>query len=203
MRPGNSIAFRQAKKNRRLGSQMDSSRPRKTLCRFGQVPNRKATLASPGSSLLPLPKTTWQSEEEGDSELPAAAHLHSCDYCPWGYFGNEGSEVDLYTFAALHIEIPKFGKGLRAATKPSALKNPKRSTRKVDQNELTCERRCRLLANSFREWSDPRTCTRTHVGPKAPTTVEEIGRSIFTRAAVGSEPSHNLLSIRPMVKMEQ
>jgi hypothetical protein len=26
-----------------------------------------------------------------------------------GYFGNESSEVDLSTFAALHIEIPKSG----------------------------------------------------------------------------------------------
>ena len=48
----------------------------------------------------------------------AAAHLHSCEYCPWGYFGNEGSEIDLYTYAALHIEIPPFGEGPRVADKP-------------------------------------------------------------------------------------
>ena len=77
-------------------------------------------------------ESTWQSKEDRDPELPAAAHLHSCDYCPWGYFGNESSEVDLYTFAALHIEIPKFGQGLRAATKPSTsyILKRKRSTRK-------------------------------------------------------------------------
>jgi hypothetical protein len=77
-------------------------------------------------------ESTWQSKEGRDPELPAAAHLHSCDYCPWGYFGNESSEVDLYIFAALHIEIPKFGHGLRAATKLStrAMVKRKRSTRK-------------------------------------------------------------------------
>ena len=62
-------------------------------------------------------KSTWQSKEGRDPELPAAALFHSCEYCPWGYFGNEGSEVDLYTFAALHIEIPKFGQGPRVAKK--------------------------------------------------------------------------------------
>ena len=62
--------------------------------------------------------TSWRSEAEDDSGLPAAAHLHSCEYCPWGYFGNEGSEIDLYTYAALHIKIPPFGKGLRVANKP-------------------------------------------------------------------------------------
>jgi hypothetical protein len=75
---------------------------------------------------------TWQSKADRDPELPAAVHLHSCDYCPWGYFGNESSEVDLYTFAALHIEIPKSRRSLRAATKSSTSTNLKckRSTRK-------------------------------------------------------------------------
>lgn len=63
-------------------------------------------------------EASWRSESEDDSGLPAAARLHSCEYCPWGYFGNEGSEVDLYTYAALHIKIPPFGRGLRVANKP-------------------------------------------------------------------------------------
>ncbi|MCI0638191.1 MAG: hypothetical protein L0Y72_30250 [Gemmataceae bacterium] len=70
--------------------------------------------------------TTWRSKEDRDRELPAAAHLHSADYCPWGYFGNESSEVDFYTFAALHMEIPKFGQGIRAPTKPSTRAPAKR-----------------------------------------------------------------------------
>ena len=69
----------------------------------------------------PSSDNTTRKREE-DSELPAAAHLHSCEYSPWGNFGNEGSEIDLYTYAALHIEIPTFGKGLRVADKP--LKRP-------------------------------------------------------------------------------
>ncbi|MGC8642296.1 MAG: hypothetical protein ACP5XB_20735 [Isosphaeraceae bacterium] len=62
--------------------------------------------------------TTWRSAKDEGSELPAASHLHSCEYCPWGYFGNEASEIDLYTYAALHFEIPPFGKGPRVAEKP-------------------------------------------------------------------------------------
>ena len=73
-----------------------------------------------------------RSRENRDPELPAAEHFHSCDYCPWGNFGNESSEVDLYTFAALHIEIPKFGQGVRASAKRSTTKilKGKRATRK-------------------------------------------------------------------------
>ena len=62
-------------------------------------------------------RASRKSEEDGDSELPVASLLHSCDYCPWGYFGNESSQVDLYTYAALHIEIPPFDSGIRAAGK--------------------------------------------------------------------------------------
>jgi hypothetical protein len=63
-------------------------------------------------------KTSRRSEEDEDSELAAAALLHSCEYCPWGYFGNEASDVDLYTYAALHIEIPSYGEGIRQPAKP-------------------------------------------------------------------------------------
>lgn len=76
--------------------------------------------------------STRQSQDNGDPELPAAGHLHTCDYCAWGYFGNESSEVDLYTYAALHIEIPKFGKGLRAPAIPPTDAKRKRSTRKLN-----------------------------------------------------------------------
>jgi hypothetical protein len=65
----------------------------------------------------PTSRTSRRSEPEGDSELAAAAHLHSCEYCPWGYFGNESSEIDLYTYAALHIEVPAFGEGPRQPAK--------------------------------------------------------------------------------------
>jgi hypothetical protein len=46
-----------------------------------------------------------------DSDLPAIAHLHSCEYSATGYFGNEGSDIDLYVYGALHIKIPPHGKG--------------------------------------------------------------------------------------------
>jgi hypothetical protein len=35
-----------------------------------------------------------------------------------GYFGNEGSDIDLYVYGALHVEIPPYGEGARAVTKP-------------------------------------------------------------------------------------
>jgi hypothetical protein len=76
-------------------------------------------------------ETSWRTEPGEHSGLPAAARLHSCEYSATGYFGNEGAEVDLYTYAALHIDIPPFGRGLRVAHKPSkhTLVKRDRSTR--------------------------------------------------------------------------
>lgn len=51
--------------------------------------------------------------DENGSEFASAVRLHSCDYCEWGYFGNESSYVDFYFYAALHIGIPPFGDGIR------------------------------------------------------------------------------------------
>ena len=53
-----------------------------------------------------------------DPDLPAIAHLHSCEYSATGYFGNEGSDIDLYVYGALHVEIPPYGEGTRAVTRP-------------------------------------------------------------------------------------
>jgi hypothetical protein len=115
-----------------LGRQVDSDDLERTL------PIRASSEQEGdfGVTWLEPPPTSdeagWGSEQEEDSELPAAAHLHSCEYCPWGYFGNEGSEVDLYTYAALHVEIPPFGQGVRSGSQPlkrSPVKR-ERSTRK-------------------------------------------------------------------------
>lgn len=65
-------------------------------------------------------ETIGQSAENRDPQLPAAALLHSCEYSATGYFGNEGGEVDLYVYAALHIRIPKIGHGIRRAPKKPA-----------------------------------------------------------------------------------
>ncbi len=104
----------------RLGSQMDSTDLENVL------PIRASSEKEGDFGITwvePPPtsdKTSWQSEKNDASELPAAAHLHSCEYCPWGNFGNEGSEIDLYTYAALHVEIPAYGQGLRRANEPSS-----------------------------------------------------------------------------------
>ena len=114
-----------------LGSQMDSSDLENTLpirASSEQEGDFGVTwLEAPPSS----DDTTRQSESD-DAGPPVAAHLHSCEYCPWGYFGNEGSEIDLYTYAALHIKIPPFGKGVRPASKLLKRKpvKPKRTIRK-------------------------------------------------------------------------
>lgn len=88
--------------------------------------------------LEPRPTTdrlSWRSDENDDTQLPAAAHLHSCEYCPWGYFGNEGSDVDLYTYAALHFEIPPFGEGVRVASEPAKRKPVKKKAVQKKQVE--------------------------------------------------------------------
>ena len=46
-----------------------------------------------------------------DPDLPALAHLHACEYSATGYFGNEGGDVDFYTYGALHVEIRPYGEG--------------------------------------------------------------------------------------------
>ena len=124
--------FPTSKEQAKLRSQMDSAKLEKLL------PIRASSEAEGDFGITwldPRPTsdiTSWRSEQDDDSELPAAAHLHSCEYCPWGYFGNEGSDIDLYTYAALQFEIPPFGQGPRAVNKPSTRAPAKRepATRK-------------------------------------------------------------------------
>ena len=52
-----------------------------------------------------------------DPDLPALSHLHACEYSATGYFGNEGGEIDLYIYCALHVAIPPYGEGARAVTR--------------------------------------------------------------------------------------
>ena len=52
-----------------------------------------------------------------DPDLPALMHLHACEYSATGYFGNEGGDIDLYVYGALHVAIPPYGEGVRAVTK--------------------------------------------------------------------------------------
>jgi len=56
-----------------------------------------------------------------DRDLPALRHLHACEYSATGYFGNEGSDTDLYIYCALHVAIPRYGEGSRAVTKTKPL----------------------------------------------------------------------------------
>lgn len=110
----------------RLGSQMDST-DLENILPIRASSEREGDFGV--TWLEPPPssdKTSWRSAGSADPELPGAAHLHSCEYCPWGYFGNEASDIDLYTYAALHVKIPPFGKGLRAAGKPSKRAQVKR-----------------------------------------------------------------------------
>ncbi|MBX9679052.1 MAG: hypothetical protein K2X38_09840 [Gemmataceae bacterium] len=64
------------------------------------------------------------------SELPAAGLLHSCEYSATGYFGNEGGHADFYTYAALHLHVPRFGSGPRLVAKLAKSPPTKRATTK-------------------------------------------------------------------------
>ena len=128
--------FPTPKEKASLRSQMDSTKLEKAL------PIRASSEAEGdfGVTWLDPPptsdRTRWRSEKDDDSELPAAAHLHSCEYCPWGYFGNEGSDIDLYTYAALQFEIPPFGQAPRAGnTLTHTPVKRKRATRKRKANQ--------------------------------------------------------------------
>jgi len=59
-----------------------------------------------------------------DPELPALAHLHACEYSATGYFGNEGSDVDFYTYGVLHVAIPPYGEGPRVVRTDEAPRGP-------------------------------------------------------------------------------
>ena len=91
-----------------------------------------------GITWLETPPSTRSGEKLGDtdsessSDLPAAARLHSCEYCEWGYFGNEASDVDFYIYAALHVRIPKLGEGPRSDTRPQ-----RRTTKKKTRARTT------------------------------------------------------------------
>jgi hypothetical protein len=112
------VRFPTRNEKARLGLQLDSEDLKNTL----PIRASSEDEGDFGVTWLDPPpssdETSLQSEKGEDSELPVAAHFHSCEYCPWGYFGNEASEIDLYTYAALHIKIPPFGRGLRRADKP-------------------------------------------------------------------------------------
>ena len=80
--------FPTSQEKSKLRRQMDTSRLEKALPIRGRSEeggNFGITWLDPHPS---SDKTTWQSQEDGDPELPAAALLHSCEYCPWGYFGS-------------------------------------------------------------------------------------------------------------------
>jgi hypothetical protein len=121
--------FPTSAEKRKLGYQMDSARLQRAL------PIRASSEAEGdfGITWLERPPSSASrfAPSEQDAEgLPAAALLHSCDYCPWGYFGNESSMVDLYTFAALHIKIPPIGQRRGPAKKRSTHTPSKRPSRK-------------------------------------------------------------------------
>jgi hypothetical protein len=61
------------------------------------------------------PGVSHGSPSSPDPDLPAIAHLHECEYSATGYFGNEGSETDFYTYGALHVAIPPYGEAPRDA----------------------------------------------------------------------------------------
>jgi hypothetical protein len=88
-----------------------------------------------------------------DPDLPAIAHLHSCEYSATGYFGNEGSDIDLYVYAALHVEIPPYGEGARALTKSKPSGGAISRLLEFSRCELLIPRQCAIAqpGKSFEE----------------------------------------------------
>jgi hypothetical protein len=74
--------------------------------------------------------TMYPRGADPDPELPALAHLHECEYSVTGYFGNEGSDTDLYTYGALHVTIPPYGEGPRSTAEGEASEKPAPAPRK-------------------------------------------------------------------------
>lgn len=103
---------------RRLDDQMDDTDLERALPILGYADDGPEIewIESPPASY----GSTW-SEDKEEAELPAAGHLHNCDYCAHGYFGNESSEVDFYTYAALHLRMPPFGRGIRNSSRAVAV----------------------------------------------------------------------------------
>jgi hypothetical protein len=74
--------------------------------------------------------TMYPRDATHDPDLPALAHLHECEYSATGYFGNEGSDTDLYTYGALHVAIPPYGEGPRVTGEGEAPQTPSPTPRK-------------------------------------------------------------------------
>jgi hypothetical protein len=98
----------------RLGPRMDSH----SIANILPVKTSSNDKGSSEVTWLESPPSSGDSmrgEKKEGSELPAAAHLLSCECSPWGCFGNEASDIDLYTYAALHVKIPQIGTRARPA----------------------------------------------------------------------------------------
>ena len=102
---------------------------------FGWI--RRRTLMDSPPSTPRMPKCRAHAV---DPDLPALMHLHACEYSSTGYFGNEGSEIDLYVYCALHVTIPPYGEGARAVTrtKPSIVSS---SARRGDKENAADDRK--------------------------------------------------------------
>jgi hypothetical protein len=121
--------FPTSQEKAKLGRQLDSVRLKSAL----PIRASSEDEGDFGITWLEDPPSTGSNDSSGgdqDAELPAAARLHHADYCPWGYFGNESSEVDFYIFAALHIEVPPAGERPLAAVRSSTAVKRRQPVRK-------------------------------------------------------------------------
>jgi hypothetical protein len=111
--------FPTPQEKRKLGRQMDLSDLESALSIVGQSSEKVGDF---GVEWLDPPPSSSHGikadSNEGSEDMPVAGRLHSCEYCEWGYFGNEASDVDFYIYAALHVRIPKVGEGVRAGIGP-------------------------------------------------------------------------------------
>jgi hypothetical protein len=64
-------------------------------------------------------KLTWQSKDKGDPDLPATAQLYTSVKCAWELLATRVPKLISIPMRGLHIEISKFGQGLRAPAIPN------------------------------------------------------------------------------------
>lgn len=124
--------FPTQEEKRKLKSQMDLSDLESALPIVGESSEKAG-----GFGVTWLDEPPSDGGDDGDAvhspNSPAANRMHSCEYCEWGYFGNEASDVDFYIYAALHIRIPPLG-GRARGTAPATRTPAERQAAKSEGN---------------------------------------------------------------------
>jgi len=128
--------FPTGQEKKKLKSQMALSDLESALPITGESSEKVSSFGITWLTEPPTSRSARQSRGDTEQELPVAQRLHSCEYCEWGYFGNEASDVDFYIYAALHIKVPSFNARQNLKTPSSAPKSTKSVKASVTKQPL-------------------------------------------------------------------